>query len=157
MAYPKTRKLRQGGLFGTPEYYTWQNMLQRCYNSKHKHWHNYGGRGITVCDEWIGGEGDSSAVQCFVRDMGLRPTPKHTLERENNDLEYSKRNCRWATRQQNQNNRRNTVFVTYRGQTMPIADAARLAGSIVNSNQASARIQGGWSPERAVETPPRVK
>lgn len=152
MAYPTIRKLRQGGLYGTPEYYTWQNMLQRCYNSKHKHWHNYGERGITVCDEWIGGDGDLSAVQCFVRDMGLRPTPKHTLERKNNDLEYSKRNCVWETRQKQQNNRRNTIFVEFRGQRMPLADAVRLTG-IVPHKQVASRLRLGWSIDQALTTP----
>lgn len=157
MAYPKTRKLRRNGMFRSPEYDAHQNMIQRCYNSKHKHWHNYGERGITVCDGWIGGDGAIDGFECFLRDMGKRPSSKHTLDRKDNDAEYSKRNCHWVTRQENQNNRRNTIWVTYRGERMPLADAARLAGSIVSSRQASARVQNGWSTERAVETPLRVR
>jgi hypothetical protein len=151
MAYPKNRKLRRNGMFGSPEYNIHQAMIQRCYNAKNKYWYNYGERGITVCDSWIGGEGDLDGFDCFLRDMGRRPSDKHTLDRENNDLEYSPRNCRWATRQENQNNRRNTIFVEFRGQRMAIADAARLVG--MPPHLPANRIRLGWTVERALTTP----
>jgi hypothetical protein len=149
MAYPK----RRDGMLGSPEYNAWQNMIQRCYNSKHPSWKIYGERGITVCDDWIGGQGKLDGFECFLRDMGRRPTPNHTLDRENNDLEYSQRNCRWATRCENQNNRRNTMFVEFRGQRMAIAEAARLVG--MQPHLPANRIRLGWSVEEALTIPKR--
>lgn len=154
MAYPKNRKLRRDGMFGSPEYYTHQAMIQRCYNRNHPQWKDYGERGITVCDEWIGGEGVLDGFDCFLRDMGRRPTAKHTLDRADNDLEYSKRNCRWVTRLEQQANRRNTKWVEFRGKMMPLSEAARMVG-IVSSRQASARMQHGWTVENAVTKPIR--
>jgi len=87
-------------------------MLVRCYNSNTNNYHNYGGRGIRVCDRWRG----KSGFESFVNDMGNKPTPKHTLDRKNTNKDYSPSNCQWETRdRQNQNRRRfdlNTSGVT---------------------------------------------
>lgn len=82
-----------------PEYKIWSAMVQRCTNSKNKNYKNYGGRGIAVCEEWL-------MFANFFRDMGERPTSKHTLEREDNNKGYSKENCKWATRTENNFNKR---------------------------------------------------
>ncbi len=88
------------GMTFTNEYQSWYNMKSRCLNpnaSKYKH---YGGRGITVCDEWL-------QFINFYADMGDKPTPKHTIERINNDGNYEPSNCKWATySEQNKNLRR---------------------------------------------------
>src|ERR1700723_4198456 len=75
------------------EYAVWYAMLNRCYNSACDAWSNYGGRGITVCDEWLGDEG----FEHFFRDMGRVPSPNHSLDRIDNSLGYALNNCRWAT------------------------------------------------------------
>lgn len=138
----------------TPEYGAWRNMIQRCTNPKKMHWPYYGARGITVCAEWMD---PKAGFDRFVRDMGLRPSKAHSLDRRNNDLGYSKSNCRWADRFEQQNNRRKTRWVVYRGERMPLADAARLAGRGVYSRLAAARVNVGWPTERAVETPRMVR
>jgi hypothetical protein len=84
----------------TPEYYVWRNMKSRCYNRSNPNYKNYGGRGITVCDRWL------DSVETFVLDMGQRPTPKHSIDRKDNDKGYTPDNCRWATWTIQANNRR---------------------------------------------------
>lgn len=83
-----------------PLYSTWANMKDRCYNPNNEHYENYGARGLVVCDEW------RDSFERFALDLGLAPTPEHTLDRENNEIGYSPANCRWATRTEQCLNRR---------------------------------------------------
>lgn len=80
----------------------WKDMRYRCLNPNHRDYRFYGGRGIKVCDRWLGKNGCDN----FIKDMGLRPTPQHTLDRINSDGDYNKKNCRWATRHVQSINRR---------------------------------------------------
>lgn len=82
-------------------YWVWSTMKQRCYNPKTKDYPRYGGRGITVCEEW------RNSYLSFMRDMGERPH-QFTLERINNDGSYEPRNCIWASPKQQANNKRNS-------------------------------------------------
>lgn len=79
-------------------YYTWSNMIQRCSNTKHARYKDYGGRGITVCEKWKKWSG-------FFEDMGRRPEG-FEIERVDNNKGYCKENCIWATQQTNAQNRR---------------------------------------------------
>lgn len=81
------------------EYAPWRMMKQRCYNSNHTYYHHYGGRGITVCFEWI------NSFQAFLKDMGTRPEGT-SLDRINNDGNYEPGNCRWSTPKEQANNQR---------------------------------------------------
>lgn len=84
---------------GTPEYHTWKGMIQRCANPNASRYKDYGGRGITVCEEWL-------SFEKFYADMGDRPTGT-SLDRIDNNSGYYKDNCRWATQSiQNSNKRR---------------------------------------------------
>lgn len=83
-------------------YGIWCTMKQRCYRVKDKRYPLYGGRGIKVCDRW------KNNFLAFMEDMGDRPSNKYSLDRINNDGNYEPSNCRWATIEQQANNRRNT-------------------------------------------------
>ena len=89
------------GDWGSPEYTSWASMIDRCTNQNRKQWKDYGGRGITVCKEWLN---DYSA---FLAYMERRPTLNHSLDRyPNNDGNYEPGNVRWATKEEQNNNQR---------------------------------------------------
>lgn len=109
------------GLSDTPERLVWSKMRQRCSNPDDIAFKSYGARGIAVCDQW-------QSFQEFYNDMGKRPSPKHTLERINNDGNYEPGNCRWATRKEQSRNTRRNIFVTFKGERMVLADAIARSG-----------------------------
>lgn len=141
------------GGYKSAEYAIYQGVLNRCRNEKVQSFPFYGGRGVTVCGRWQAGEGGSTGFECFLADMGPRPSPGHSIERDDPDGDYSPENCRWATGEEQANNKRNTRWVLYLGREMSVADAVRLAGSIVHRETAAHRIKCGWDVVTAVETP----
>ena len=68
------------GFVGSPEYKSWNRLIHRCYNPKVQNYHNYGGRGIKVCDRWRFGEDGKHPAACFFEDMGPKPTLEHTID-----------------------------------------------------------------------------
>lgn len=88
----------------TPEYRVWRDMHQRCRNKRNPHYHNYGGRGIIVCERW-------SEFASFFEDMGERPSDFHSIDRKNNNGNYTPKNCRWATKSEQCQNTRKVVYV----------------------------------------------
>jgi hypothetical protein len=95
-------------------------MLTRCTNPKDEFWHDYGGRGITVCKRWY-------TAANFYADMGDRPKG-YTLDRKNTDGNNNKRNCRWATAHEQASNRRNAIWITWKGERKPLTHWASVFG-----------------------------
>lgn len=124
-------------------YKTYKSMLQRCNNPNHRHYHRYGGRGIKVCDKW---QGDNGFLN-FYADMGDKPSPKHSIDRIDNNLGYFKENCRWATQKQQNSNKVNNVFVEINGEKFTVAEACRLYNKPLK--MVSYRLRKGLSIEEA--------
>lgn len=130
---------------GTPEYHAWSHMMQRCFNSACPEYHNYGGRGITVCSRW-------RIAEHFIADVGARPSPKHSLDRfPDNDGNYEPRNVRWATTKEQMRNQRRNVWVEWKGRRQIVKDWALEMG--VNPHTLGERIRRKWTVERAMTTP----
>lgn len=110
------KRSKKHGYNGTPIFKVWCSMIERCYTSTHKEYHRYGGRGISVCDKW------RESFLEFLNDMGDRPNSLHSIDRINNDLNYCKENCRWATKKEQIRNRRNTVLVKIGQETKPLIE-----------------------------------
>jgi hypothetical protein len=113
-----------------PEYTIWKSMRQRCLLPTSPAYSNYGGRGVTVCPEW-------SDFNCFLADMGRRPSGEHSLDRIDNNGNYTKDNCRWGTATEQSENRRNVIKLTYQGKTQSLTAWSRELG--VNKNTLNSR------------------
>lgn len=100
-----------------PEYQVWKNLMARCYNPKDPEYKNYGTRGISVVSEW-------HKFRKFFTDMGKRPSAKYSIDRIDNDGDYSPENCRWVTMKQQANNRRSNVFIEYLGERRTLSQWA---------------------------------
>lgn len=110
------------GKSNLPEHNVWKTLRQRCSNKSNPSYKNYGGRGIKVCARW------DSSFENFMIDMGPRPSPRHTIERRDNNGPYSPDNCRWATRAEQNNNTRWNRILVINGERMTLSQAARRAG-----------------------------
>ncbi|MCK4554919.1 hypothetical protein KAU19_08280 [Candidatus Parcubacteria bacterium] len=128
----------------TKTYKSWGSMKQRCLNKNAPNYKNWGGRGITICEEWLSDNG----FQNFYKDMGNAPQGL-SLDRIDNNLGYCKENCRWATREKQQNNTRCNRLLTLQGRTQTIPQWARELN--INYNTLYNRIYKGWSVERALK------
>lgn len=140
--------VRTHGVSHTAEYRAWQTMRRRCYEPSDQAYPDYGGRGITVCDRWL------ESPLNFIEDMGLKPSPAHTLDREENSLGYFKDNCRWVTHKVNNQNRRSNRLITYLGRTQPLICWIRELG--LNESLVTNRLHSQWPIERVFTEPKQV-
>ena len=132
----------------TREYLCWWNMKRRCLNKNDKHYKDYGGRGIKICDAWSGSHGFAN----FIADMGNQPFPGAEIDRRDNNGNYTPENCRWATKEQQDSNKRSTILVTHNSQTKPLFIWCKELN--LKYGRTYERIfKLGWSPEEAFEIP----
>lgn len=122
-----------------PTYRAWQAMKNRCLNKAGINYNNYGGRGITVCDEW------RNSFVNFYKDMGERPSNKYSLDRIDNNGNYCKQNCRWATKIQQANNTRFNRKINYNGKEISLKDFGKKVN--LKRKALSWRIHNGWTIE----------
>ena len=140
----------QHGLSNTPEYEIWLQIKGRCLNPRNKRYKYYGGRGITICQEWI------DSFPKFLEDIGKRPYPKATLDRIDVNKGYFKENCRWTDWVTQSQNRRSAHLLTYKGKTMSMRQWAEETG--LPLKRIKQRILNyHWSVEKTLETPDGFK
>lgn len=111
----------------SPEYIAWLSMRQRCSDPRHVQFHNYGGRGISVCARW------ADSFQAFLADMGAKPSRAHSIDRIDVDGPYSPTNCRWANAKQQQNNRRDNVLIDVGGLKLTRAEWSERIGISIHA------------------------
>jgi hypothetical protein len=111
---------------------SWRGMIGRCRHPSHPHGATYAPLG--VCPRWEHGADGKTGFECFLEDMGERPSRRHTLERRKNELGYHKINCEWATLERQARNRSCTKMVDYQGQRMALADAVERSGTKMKYN-----------------------
>lgn len=121
-----------------PGYHSWSAMKDRVLNPKNERWHRYGGRGIKMDPAWL-------SFERFIRDMGPRPSLRHSIERRNNDGNYEPSNCYWATPREQQNNMRQNVRLEFNGKVQTVAQWSRETG--LKTVTIRTRLRRGWPVE----------
>ena len=129
------------GLSYTSTYSSWHGMLQRCYNPNSAAAKWYSKKGIEVSEDW-------KSFNNFYRDMGEKPSPNHSIERIDGSKGYSKNNCKWATIQEQNNNKSNNVYVTIDNEKMTLSSACRKLS--INRSTVTSRIRRGMTPQQAI-------
>ena len=144
------KTLTTHGMIRTAEYRAWCHLRERCLNPNDISYHNYGGRGIKVCERW------KDSFQNFIDDIGRKPSPKHSIDRINNDGDHCPDNCRWATRKEQINNRRVSRFVEFAGERLTVSQWSEKTG--FGYGTILFRLRLGWSAEDALTKPtPKMK
>jgi hypothetical protein len=140
--FPKTHRKSK-----TTEYRIWLGMKTRCNNPSNKDWENYGERGIKVCQRW------NHSFENFLSDMGERPQGT-SIDRIDNNGDYSPENCRWATSSEQRSNRRQTISMTIYGKTMPLTEWLKV-NPYVKRSVVIKRLSLRWGHKEAIYGKPR--
>lgn len=135
------------GLSKTKLHNVWNSMKERCSNPNVKNYSSYGGRGITVCDEW------SDFIPFYQWAMNNGYTDELTIDRVDNDGNYEVGNCKWSTYKEQANNKRNNFCCEYQGETKTISQWSEIIG--ISPSILLWRVRKGWGIEKALETPIR--
>lgn len=133
------------GLSRMPEYKVWKEMLRRCSDPAHARYHEWGGRGITVCPEW-------QSFDTFLTEMGNRPGSGYSIERRDNNAGYSKANCYWASAIEQNNNKSSNRMLTFNGRTQTMMQWCRELDLSYYTVRSRVYILG-WPDEKALSTP----
>lgn len=132
----------------TPEWKAWSSMRYRCRNPRCHAWEDYGGRGITVCQRWI------DSFENFLADMGERPAG-HSLDRIDSNGNYEPSNCRWATRIEQESNKRSNRILEWNDRSWTMSELAREFGMLPGT--LCDHLKYGWSLERLGSSRPKGK
>lgn len=138
---------RVHGLWRHWIYKRWSNIKQRCYNKNNTYFANYGGRGIGMCQQW------RESFETFLSDMGI-PDKRMTLERLDNDGDYTPENCVWASVKTQQNNRRACRYIVFNGCRLTLTQQAAKYGKTAAC--VTGRLQRGWTVAEALTIPSPV-
>lgn len=133
------KRATKHGLSNTRIYRVWESMIERCHNPKSSNYKNYGGRGIKVCKRW-------KKFENFYADMG-EPLYGLQLERRNNSNGYSPANCCWASRKEQNRNKRTNRFITVNGETKTVREWSEITG--LPETTLGWRARKGW-PEYVI-------
>lgn len=138
------------GMSDTRLYRIYKKMYRRCYRPQTKYYENYGGRGIEICQEWLGEHGFENFAK-WALENGY--ADNLSIDRKDNDKGYSPDNCKWSTAKEQANNTRSTVFLTYKGETKPASAWSEITG--IRQDTLTNRKRNGWSDEDCIERPVR--
>lgn len=138
------------GLSKTPLYSIWLSMKDRCLNENNKYFNNYGSRGITVCDEW-----KDDFMNFYNWAIANGYSDNLSIDRIDVNGNYEPSNCRWATKKEQQNNKRDNVLITYKGKTKTLQEWADETG--ISRNTLMKRKRSGWNDEDIVSKPVNKK
>lgn len=136
-------KVKTHGMSGSRTYSSWHQMLQRCKNPNNSRYHQYGGRGIKVCEQW-------ERFENFFADMGFVPQGM-SIDRINNDGNYEPGNCRWATSFEQSNNMKNNVRLKFNGETKTVSEIAKITG--IKKVTIYTRFKRGWPLHKLFDSP----
>jgi hypothetical protein len=140
------------GLSNNRIYDIWLHMKQRCYDKNYPKYKDWGGRGIKICNEWLEEDGFKRFYEWSIKN-GYQDNL--TINRKNNDKDYTQTNCNWATRIEQANNRRNNHKIFYKGKMQTLAQWEKEYG--LREKLLYERLSYGWSTEEALTTPVGVK
>jgi hypothetical protein len=133
------------GLSKTPIYHIWRSMKNRCTNPAVPSYPDYGGRGIKICDRWL------NSFENFYEDMGERPSNQHSIDRIDNNGDYEPSNCRWATRTEQNNNKRNIVRLTFNGKEQTLLEWSKELN--ISLTVLRDRVCRKWTVKQILSTP----
>ncbi len=128
-----------------PEYGVWRAMVARCHNPNATRYADYGGRGISVCEQW------RHSYANFIADVGRRPSPSASIDRIDNDGNYEPGNVRWTDATTQANNSRRVRQITAWGETASLREWAKRRD--ISEDALAGRLDRGWSAERALSVP----
>jgi hypothetical protein len=136
------------GMCGTREHNIWRSMILRCTQESRGDYKHYGGKGVKICDEWLGEKG----FENFYSHIGPCPSLDHTIDRKESNGHYEPGNVRWATMEEQARNKSNNRMLTYKGETKCLAEWVEITG--LTRAALTFRIdRRGWSVEKALSTP----